>query len=42
MFVMEYYCATINDEQDNFRKTWKYLHELMQSDVREPKEYRTQ
>ena len=29
---MEYYCS-INDEQVDFRKTWKDLHELMLSEV---------
>ena len=33
MTVMEYYCAIRNDEQDDFRKIWKDLHELMQSEV---------
>ena len=29
----QYYCAIRNDKQDNFRKTWKDLHELMQNEV---------
>ena len=33
VLVMEYYCAIRNDKQDNFRKTWKDLCELMQCDV---------
>ena len=34
MNVMEYYCAIRNDEQVDFKKTWKDLRELMQSKVR--------
>ena len=33
MNVMEYYCAIRNDEQADFRKTWKDLYELMLSEV---------
>ena len=33
MIVMEYYCAIRNDKQDDLRKTWKDVHELMQSEV---------
>ena len=31
MNVMEYYCAVRNDEQEDFRKAWKDLYELMLS-----------
>ena len=33
VIMMEYYCAVRNEEQDNFRKSWKDLHELMQSKI---------
>ena len=34
MIVMEYYCDIRNDKQDDFRKIWKDLHKLMQSEIR--------
>ena len=33
MNVMKYYFAIRNDEQANFRKTWKALHELILNEV---------
>ena len=31
--VMEYYYIVSNDEQDDYRKKWKDLHEMMQSKI---------
>ena len=31
--VMEYYCATRNDEQEDFREAWKDLYKLMLSEM---------
>ena len=32
MNVMEYYCTIRNDEQEDFRKAWKDLYDLMLSE----------
>uniref|UniRef100_A0A7N4P7Z2 RNA-directed DNA polymerase n=1 Tax=Sarcophilus harrisii TaxID=9305 RepID=A0A7N4P7Z2_SARHA len=33
MKIMEYYCSVRNDQQDDFRKAWRDLHELMLSEM---------
>ena len=33
MNIMEYYCCVRNDQQDDFRKAWRDLHELMLSEM---------